>query len=139
MTARPQRVFSATQIPADVPEPLRAVLQGFAQSIDQLVTGFQSITPATSLADIANNAPAGNFNGVFLIGTFLLANTATKFPHALGRMPIAALEVMTVPQANQLKVPAAQVACAIALLSASNNQVVLTSTAANRQFTLILL
>lgn len=139
MTARPQRVFSVTALGPDVPLPVREALQAFAQSIDQLVSGFLQVTPATTPTDITDGGPAGNFNGVFCIGTFGAANTATAFTHSLGRTPIGAFELMAIPQADQLKPPVAQVASAIALLSASNNQITMTSTAANRQFTLILM
>lgn len=135
---RPQRVFSATQLPSDIPDSVKQVLQGFAQSIDQLVTAAAVITPANSQLNIVDGNPAGNFNGVFLIGTFTAANTITTFGHKLGRSPVAAFEILAVPQANQAKVPVAQVASAISLLSATGTQIKMTSTAANRQFTLIL-
>jgi hypothetical protein len=135
VTARPQRVFSLTQLGPEVPPSVREVLQGMAQSIDQLVTGFQQITVATSISQLINKGPAGNFNGVLCIGVIGVANTATIFNHALGRTPIGALEMLALPQANQV----APVAASIAILAASNNQITLTSTAAHRQFTLILL
>lgn len=136
--SRPQRVFSATQLPPEIPDPVRQVLQGFAQSIDQLVTAADQITPAASISVVTNGAKAGSFNAQFLVGTIAAANTKTTFNHKLGRQPVGAIEFMCVPQANQAKVPATQVASAIAILTVSNSQISLTSTAANRQFTLIL-
>lgn len=135
---RPQRAMTTTQVPSDIPEAVRQVLQGFAQSIDQLVQASQVITPANSVITISNGRPAGNFNGVFLIGTILAANTLTTFGHKLGRTPVGAFEVLALPQANQITIPVAQVASSIALISANGTQLVLTSTAANRQFTLII-
>lgn len=135
---RPIRAMTTTQLPKDVPESVRQVLQGFAQTIDQLVQAFAVITPANSVITLTNGAPAGNFNGVFLIGTITAANTSTLFGHKLGRTPVGAFEILALPQANQAKVPVAQVASAIALLTSNGTQVTLTSTAANRQFVMIL-
>lgn len=136
---RPLRALTFTALDAKNPESVAEALQGMAQSQDQVVTSLQQIAPANTIADVQNGAKAGNFNGIFLIGTIPAANTPTTFPHALGRTPVGALELMALPQVQQTSIPVTQVASAIALLKASNNQVTLTSTAAHRQFTLILM
>lgn len=135
--SRPQRVFSATQFPPDIPESVRAVLQGFAQSIDQLVSASIQNVPATSMPDIKDGLPAANFGGVYLIGTFT-GTTAQTFGHKLNRTPVGAMPILAVPRPDQRTVPVAQVAGAFSILSATRSQIVMVSTVANLQFTLIL-
>lgn len=136
---RPTNALLVTQLPADVSPAVRQCLQGMAQAIDQLTRTARSITAGSGPSMVMRNGKAASFNGVFLVGTIAAANTPQVFNHQLGRTPLGAIEILALPQATQATVPVAQVASAIALLKSSNNQLTLTSTAANRQFTLILL
>lgn len=131
---RAQRVFTLTQVPDTIPQDVRQVLQGFAQSIQQLVIGANLITFATAASEIGSGKKAGRFNAQFLIGTITLANTDQVVQHNLGRQPVGAIEMLTVPVG-----PVAQPAASLALKAANAVSVTLRASAANRQFTLILL
>jgi hypothetical protein len=128
-----------TQFSPEVDPQVVAALQAIAQNLFQLTQAVNSITFATDPTGIVNGGQAGNFNGCFLTGTIANANSKTTFNHQLGRQPVGALEVLALPQAQQTSPPVAQVVCPIGVFSFTGNQVVLESTSANRQFTLILL
>lgn len=127
-----------TQFSPEVSPEIVAAFQAVAQSLFSLTAAVNSITFATDPTGIKNGAQAGNFNGCFLTGTIISANTKTTFNHQLGRQPVGAFEVLALPQAQQASVPVAQVVCPIGIFSFTGTQIVLESTSANRQLTLIL-
>lgn len=135
--SRTDRTFSLTSIPPDVDPSVRECFQAVAKAIDELTNQINHISFGQSFSDIIPGARAGNFNGKFVTGRVLVGATPQRFVHNLGKVPIGAMEILTIPQINEPGGAVTNVAGALVVTAMDSESITLASSANNKVFTII--